>query len=290
MPVAQCHLCSCFYISVAISEEDLAKMYEQYWSVTCPRPLTEEMGLYLTASAYNRYCRDHCLNRLAALIGSWKSKKVLDVGCGFGEKASMMKSVGAAVSGVDISPEAVNFCNRMLGFEAHCMTIEELPSHYKEFDVITMFEFVEHPVEPLTILQNAVNRLKTGGFIVIVTPNGTAGERWWLDREYEWGGFRADLEHLQYLHVETIDYLCHKLNCRLMHLDQLGHRSVDMPKQPQAATPAMYNKARKMIKGLPFVRNMIYGLRNFQANMHKISNNPADTGDYHLFAILQKKA
>lgn len=290
LPVAQCHLCRCFYVAVRISEEALQRLYDQYWSVTCPRPMTDEMARYLTATASSRYARDHCLTKLSALMDSWRSKTVLDVGCGFGEKASMMKSMGATVVGIDISTHVVDFCNRKLGIQAECTTIEELQAADNSFDVITMFEFAEHPIEPFKAIRSAVNKLKAGGFMVIVTPNATAGERWWLTREREWVGFRVDLEHLQYLHVDTIDYLCHTLNCRQVHLEQLGHRALDDIKTvPQVVKiPETGNQIKKTIKNLPGVRSAIYALRNFQANMQKISQTATNPGEYHLFSILQK--
>ena len=248
------------------------------------------MAIYLSSTAAKRFTRDYCLNRLTAVSGSLKGKKVLDVGCGFGEKASMMKKQNASVLGIDISPAAVSFCNDKLGIETQCTSIENLPIGGNPFDIVTMFEFIEHPMEPLTALRAAADIMKKGALLVIVTPNGTAGERWWHNREREWIGFRVDLEHFQYLHVDTIDYLCHKLNFRQVHLEQFGHRAQDYMIQPrqQKVKSESSKYVKKYLKNIPGMRQTVYAFHEYRAKLHEILQ-PPEAGDYHLFTILQKK-
>lgn len=270
-------------------EEVLSDFYTQYWGVTCPRHLTDEMARYLSVTAGKRFYRDHSLNKLADLAGPLKGKKILDVGCGFGEKASILKSLEASIHGIDISPAAVSFCNDKLGIKTECTSIENMDAPEKLFDVVLMFEFIEHPMEPLAALKAALDRMKTGALLVIVTPNGTAGERWWYTREREWVGFRVDLEHLHYLHVDTINHLCNVLNLRLVHLEQFGHRSLDdVLTPPRTEEPRRLRYVSKCLKSMPGVRRTVYALTEYRQKLNDIARLPV-AGDFHLFTILQKK-
>ena len=289
LPVAQCHRCRCFYVSLRVVDETLQKFYDRYWSETCPRPLTEEMAQYLVSSAEKRASADHCMRKLTALVGSWKGVKVLDVGCGFGEKATMMKNLGASVIGLDISADAVKFMTEKLGIESYASPIETWPDNSSFFDLITMFEFVEHPLDPLRSLEVAVNRMKMGGLLAIVTPNGTAGDKETFPSRNDWIGFRVDMEHMQYLHVDTVEYLACKLQCRVLHFEQFGFRPLDdISQQEREAVFVHPHVLRQFIKDIPGVRKAVYAFRDVQMKRRAAASPSLDAGIYHLFTVLQK--
>ena len=289
LPVTQCHRCRCFYVSLRVVDEALQKFYDRYWSETRPRPLTDEMARYLVSSAEKRASADHCMRRLTALVGTWKGTKVLDVGCGFGEKATMMKVLGASVVGLDISADAVEFMTEKLGIESYTSAIGAWPDKSGFFDIVTMFEFIEHPLDPLRSLEAAVNKMRTGGLLAIVTPNGTAGDKETFPVSKDWIGFLMDLEHMQYLHVDTVDYLAHRLHCRVLHFEQFGFRPLDDISQRKREAAFVRPRAlRQFIKDIPGVRKAVYALRDLQMKRWAAANPPLDAGIYHLFTILQK--
>lgn len=290
LPVAQCNLCNCFFVALELSEKALSNLYDTYWDVTCPRPLTDEMAKYLLYTADKRFAKDYPMNKLSSLVGSWESLKVLDVGCGFGEKSSIMAGLGASVTGIDISSSAVNFCKDKLHIDTECTTIDRYGICNDYFDLIVMFEFVEHPLDPLSALRIAVDKTRPGGFIAIATPNGTAGERWQPGTAREWIGFRVDMEHMQYLHVDTVAYLAKLLDCRIVHLEQLGFRSLEDISAPrEKSSGAISRSVRRMVKTIPGMRGAIYSFKHSLAAIKANRRSPVGNGDYHLYAVLQKK-
>lgn len=289
LPVLQSGQCRCFDVSLRVADEALRKIYDSYWSETCPRPLTDEMARYLAESAVDRAYSDMCMRKLTAFVGAWKVVRVLDAGYGFGEKATMMKALGAAVTGLDISAAAVKFMTDKLEIETYGLTVEEWAGKDSFFDIVTMFEFIEHPLDPLFSLTAAVNKMRTGGLLVIVTPNGTAGDRGTFPLHDEWTGFRVDLEHMQYLHVDTIDYLAHKLDCRILHCEQVGFRTFEDIAQYRKETALISSRPmRRFIKNIPGVRRAVYAFRNLRMKLQAAARPPLDTGIYHLFTVLQK--
>ncbi len=287
LPVAQCGNCRCYYVALQVDEGALERFYAVYWAETCPRPLTDEMAMYLLASAKSRATEDYVFLRINALLHSFQSRKVLDVGCGFGEKAIIMASMGAEVVGLDVSREVVAFTNTKLGIPCLCQTLEQYTDGGSDFDLITMFEFIEHPLKPVQALQAAVTKLRPGGLLAITTPNGTAGCRRQPNEPDEWIGFRVDLEHMQYLHVSTVDMLAHALGMTVIHLEQYGHREVEDLAAPPKANP-LSARMRQILKGVPGVRQSVYELHDLRRRFSRMTGPRFGGGDYHLFCVLQK--
>ena len=203
-----------------------------------------------------------------------------------------MRSLGASVTGLDIAPDVVAFMNQKLRVEAHLSTVEDFEGCKEYYDIVTMFEFIEHPLDPLVAMNAALVKIKNGGLLAIVTPNGTAGEKSISFEQNNWVGFQTDLEHMQYLHVDTVDYLARSLRCRILHLEQFGFRQLDdVLTPPQSKTHRNTpNLFRRFIKRIPGMRRAIYAVHDLKNLMISINHPLRDSGDYHLFAVLQKVA
>jgi hypothetical protein len=81
--------------------------------------------------------------------------------------------------------------------ESHNTSIETWNEHASFSQMVTMFDFIEHPLYPLCSLQSAVavDRMSPGGLLAILTPNGAAGDRQLFPSSNDWMSFRVDFEH-----------------------------------------------------------------------------------------------
>jgi SAM-dependent methyltransferase len=99
---------------------------------------------------------------------------VLDAGCGSGYGSAELAKTGAAVTGADISGEAVTYARERFGaqgirfVEAPC---ESLPFETGAFDLVTAFEVIEHLERWREMLAEANRVLKPGGVLLVSTPN-----------------------------------------------------------------------------------------------------------------------
>ncbi len=95
--------------------------------------------------------------------------KVLDVGCGYGEKLKALQKAGYDVLGIDVNPALVE-ANKKNGL--NCMTLEEFNQNSGNFDFILMSHIVEHfyPRELKEFMDFYLDRLKIGGYLIIATP------------------------------------------------------------------------------------------------------------------------
>ena len=90
---------------------------------------------------------EHMLLRYFLAMEAARGRRVLDSCCGLGWGSHLIASVASEVVGIDLDPEAVEFCQRTWGDEnASYVTgsVLELPFANDEFDVVLCMEAIEH--------------------------------------------------------------------------------------------------------------------------------------------------
>jgi 2-polyprenyl-3-methyl-5-hydroxy-6-metoxy-1,4-benzoquinol methylase len=97
--------------------------------------------------------------------------RLLDVGCSAGSFLLAARARGWQVRGIDVSPDAVEHAATAHALDVRVATLEDAAFPPKTFDVITLFECIEHLLHPARALQAAHGLLRDGGLLVITTPN-----------------------------------------------------------------------------------------------------------------------
>ena len=102
----------------------------------------------------------------------FKNKKILDLGCGTGEFLNNYYGMGAECSGIDIEDNfkiknKINF--KLINIEAN----KFLKNCKKKFDIIFLFEFLEHLEEQdkYQLFKNLSKNLNKNAFIFLSTLN-----------------------------------------------------------------------------------------------------------------------
>jgi len=103
----------------------------------------------------------------------WINKKVIDVGCGQGELAAMIKFAGASeVVGVDFSEEAIRIASTSINIENISFKVQDFNDTTDVADVVVMAGILEHIDDPFHFLDKTINNnLSNNGVIITVMPN-----------------------------------------------------------------------------------------------------------------------
>jgi 2-polyprenyl-3-methyl-5-hydroxy-6-metoxy-1,4-benzoquinol methylase len=114
---------------------------------------------------------------LAVLRGA-AGNKLLDVGCAEGYFLKLAQKSGCEVTGLDFNPVSVEIARRVLGASTvYQYSVEELGERFpgKQFDVVTVFEVLEHMANPYQTVCSINKLLKAGGTLLLSVP----GNRRW---------------------------------------------------------------------------------------------------------------
>lgn len=95
--------------------------------------------------------------------------RILDVGCGTGANLIMLSEFGDA-EGVDISPDALEFCRQRGLDNVRLGSAEEIPYEDSSFDLVTALDVVEHLDDDLAGLREMRRVLKPDGRILLFVP------------------------------------------------------------------------------------------------------------------------
>lgn len=146
-------------------------------------------------------------------------KKSLDVGCGSGFVLEAAKEKGWDAYGLDLNSDAVNAAKNK-GLKAFDEKLESISvDRFGQFDVITMYDVLEHSYDPKAMLNSAVRLLSEKGLIVIYVPNweSTAREVLGTNTFWIWGIF-----HLSYFTLRTLGNLVEESNLEIIEYDTQG--------------------------------------------------------------------
>ena len=154
-------------------------------------------------------------------IERWTGHKgrLLDVGCAAGFSLEVARERGWDVHGIEISEFACNFARSTLGVSVSCGSLEEADLGSKTFDVVTMWDYIEHCPDPAKELALANQLMKTGGLLALTTPDiRSLPARMW---GANWMGIKQG-EHLFYFSPETIRRLLRRFGFEAVRLKHVG--------------------------------------------------------------------
>lgn len=174
----QCSKCRHRFIRHEFPESELKNLYTNYY----PRSNfdLENHPAYRKQNAFITWLNGELYSPFRWVP---KGKKVLDIGCGFGESLGYLREQGCDAYGVE-ADENIRRVADKYGYNVHVGLFD--PANYQTeiFDVVTMGQVIEHVTDPQQTLKDIARVLKPGGLAILSTPNAEGwgakifGRRW----------------------------------------------------------------------------------------------------------------
>jgi 2-polyprenyl-3-methyl-5-hydroxy-6-metoxy-1,4-benzoquinol methylase len=175
--------------------------------------------------------------------------KLLDIGCGGGFFLKTAEERGWEPHGIDIFPGFVEFARDDLNLKnVHCQSLDELKYEKHFFDVIVLWDLIEHLPHPSHFLKTINQLLRPDGLLVIWTPN--ARNSAWLKEN--WFGYKP-LQHLYFFSPDTMKQTLHSTGFRVVYKNTNRAKKgfFTSPKNiPYKKPDQPMNKTEKIIFGM----------------------------------------
>ena len=98
--------------------------------------------------------------------------RLLDIGCGSGAFLSMAKDYGWELTGIEISSELSEVCRKNVpNAEVINESFENSQLEPESFDLITMWDVIEHVIDPIDVITQIKGLLVKGGVALFCTPD-----------------------------------------------------------------------------------------------------------------------
>ena len=173
--IVECRNCGLVYTNPRWPTNEVI---DAYAAVEDETYVEERAGRELT---FRRHLRG-----MERIIGPAQGRSLLDIGAYIGVFVEIANAAGWQAQGIDPSEWAAEQAQRR-GLKVRMGTLENSDLPHDAFDVITMWDVIEHLVDPAAELEQAREHLRPGGWLVVHTMDIDApiarlmGPRWpWL--------------------------------------------------------------------------------------------------------------
>ncbi|MGD1002790.1 MAG: class I SAM-dependent methyltransferase [Candidatus Brocadiia bacterium] len=165
--------CGLIWLDPVPLEEEIVKAYAVYyhsldeistgqgrWSVRLLRGVWKAWARLTRVDQFQRH-----LDRLRP------RGRLLDVGCGAGDRLARMRERGWTVEGVEVDPRSVQIAREKYGLTIHAAAIERAGLADGQYDLVTLSHVIEHVHDPVALLRECRRVLRPGGRLLAVTPH-----------------------------------------------------------------------------------------------------------------------
>ena len=111
--------------------------------------------------------------------------RLLDVGCSTGEFLDHAKMQEWEVTGCELAEHTARIARERVGCEIKVAAFEDAGFEKAYFDVVTMWDVIEHLLDPAAALKEVWRVLRPGGVLVLNTPNYNSLSRLLLGKKWE---------------------------------------------------------------------------------------------------------
>jgi len=160
--IVRCRSCSLIFRDIYLSADSAKNLYSKGY-------FTNEQADYFFNYPEEK---ENLFRSRMRMLRPYVSKngKLLDVGCAIGTFLKIARDSGLEVKGVETSEYAAGYARDNYGLDVIRGEFNAAKfSKDDTFDVITMWDVVDHAEDPIVFLKDAASILKKGGYMFVET-------------------------------------------------------------------------------------------------------------------------
>ncbi|MCL5276763.1 MAG: class I SAM-dependent methyltransferase [Deltaproteobacteria bacterium] len=224
--VTECNECGLVFVRDDVPTDEIKRVYGTGYfknPAWCNTVNEDELLGYDDYADDKKNIRDKFEKILDITKRYAQSGPLLDVGCGLGFFLQLAKERGfGPVQGVDISAYAVDYCVNKLGLDALLGDLLDVQLTTGSFDIVTMFDVLEHFKNPKGELLEAYRIVRHNGFLAIITPDiGALIPKLLKDR---WEEIKRVPEHLVFFSRRTLTNVLSDTGFHVVESRYIGKR------------------------------------------------------------------
>lgn len=194
MRLVRCRGCDLVYVSPTFDERHYIEVYasQEY------QDIVRDLGIRSHDYRVERFGRERV--SLMARQLAVPAPRYLDVGCSTGFVVEAAREAGWEAIGTDLNPSAVEF-GRSRGLDLRTVTLDDGGFEPCSFDAVSLFDVLEHLIDPRETVRACVRLLRPGGILFLYVPNYDSASRLLMGAEAH---FIWPTHHLNYYTPATV--------------------------------------------------------------------------------------
>lgn len=216
----RCLACKCVFMNPGPTDLHVTDLYEnseiyKFWAKYM-YPQSRDSRL---ATLHNMRV-EWLVNAIENHLDPKANYRILEIGAGTGDTMYKLNSLNRSdlqAFAVEWNPEMKESLSQN-GVKFLGKTIEDIGTDEPKFDVIVLFEVIEHLLDPMILIKSAKKILNENGVIMFTTPNAQSIEVQWIKART----MTIDIEHISILTPAAVTHLAHRNGLTVKRIETNG--------------------------------------------------------------------
>jgi len=173
MRIVRCKVCDLVYVNPTFDEVH----YKQVYASQAYQDIVRDLGINSHEYRMNRFGSERVQMMGEHLhLPNGRPPRYLDVGCSTGFVVEAARDKGWEATGIDLNPSAIEF-GRSRGLDLRTVALEDTGFAPRTFDAVSLFDVLEHLLDPRRTLSACADLLAPGGILFLYVPNFDSASR-----------------------------------------------------------------------------------------------------------------
>jgi 2-polyprenyl-3-methyl-5-hydroxy-6-metoxy-1,4-benzoquinol methylase len=173
MRIVRCSECNLVFVNPTFDQAH----YQQVYASEAYQDIVRDLGINSHEYRVKRFGAERVRIMGEHLrMANGGAPRYLDVGCSTGFVVEAAQANGWKASGIDLNPSAIEF-GRSRGLDLRTVALEDADLAAATFDAVSLFDVLEHLLDPGRTLRACVDLLAPDGILFLYVPNFDSASR-----------------------------------------------------------------------------------------------------------------